>query len=71
MITGERMMKSLDLQPTESNLLETYVKDSIDRNTALHHFVDFLDALEDSWSIAIDGQWGSGKTFFVKQIKKW
>ena len=63
------MMKSLDLQPTESNLLETYVKDSIDRNTALHHFVDFLDALEDSWSIAIDGQWGSGKTFFVKQTK--
>ena len=63
------MMKSLDLQPTESNLLETYVKDSIDRNAALHHFVDFLDALEDSWSIAIDGQWGSGKTFFVKQTK--
>lgn len=32
-------------------------------------FAEILNALSDSCSIALDGKWGSGKTFFVKQTK--
>ena len=62
-------MKSFELKPTEENLLSTYKNDQIGRNTDIHAFVDILNSLEDSCSIALDGAWGSGKTFFVKQVK--
>lgn len=62
-------MKNFELKPTEENLLLTYQKDTIDRNSDVHAFVDILNSLEDSCSIALDGLWGSGKTFFVKQVK--
>lgn len=62
-------MKSFELKPTEENLLSTYKNDQIGRNTDIHAFVDILNSLEDSCSIALNGAWGSGKTFFVKQAK--
>ena len=62
-------MKTLELQPTYENLLECYEKDVIGRNSDLHKFINILDCIEDSCSIALDGRWGSGKTFFVKQAK--
>lgn len=62
-------MKSFELKPTKENLLSTYKNDQIGRNTDIHAFVDILNSLEDSCSIALDGAWGSGKTFFVKQVK--
>ena len=62
-------MRSFDLQPTKENLIRTYVENAIDRNDFLHNFIDFLDVVEGSMSVAIDGRWGSGKTFFVKQAK--
>lgn len=62
-------MKSLELQPTYDNLLNCYEKDTIGRNQDLHKFINILDCIDDSCSIALDGRWGSGKTFFVKQVK--
>lgn len=62
-------MKTLELQPTIENLIDTYKNDTIGRNVFLHRFVKLLDSLEDSCVIAIDNQWGGGKTFFVKQAK--
>ena len=62
-------MKRLDLLPNEENLLETLFRDSIDRNKDIVNFYNLLQSLEYVNSIAIDGRWGSGKTFFVKQAK--
>jgi len=62
-------MKTLESQPTYENLLQCYEKDVIGRNSDLHKFINILDCIEDSCSIALDGRWGSGKTFFVKQAK--
>ena len=62
-------MKKYDLEPSRENLLRTYKEDSIGRNADLIHFIAILDAIEDGCSIALDGNWGSGKTFFVKQAK--
>ena len=62
-------MKTYDLKPTYENLYQTFLDDIIKRNQDVFRFVTALDALEDSCSIALDGNWGSGKTFFIKQAK--
>ncbi|MBO5452502.1 MAG: hypothetical protein J6A69_00840 [Clostridia bacterium] len=62
-------MKLLELQPTYENLIATYKNDSIERNTALHYFVELLESLDGCTSISVNGKWGCGKTFFVKQAK--
>lgn len=62
-------MKSLELKPTYENLVEMLKKDTIFRNENIFNFVNILNSIDDSCSIALDGGWGSGKTFFVKQVK--
>lgn len=62
-------MKNYDLKPTYENLLKTYDEDTIGRTEDVLRFVDILNSLEGGCSIALDGNWGSGKTFFVKQAK--
>lgn len=62
-------MKSLELKATEENLIELLETDRIRRNDSVLNFIRLLDALEDNSTIALDGRWGSGKTFFVKQVK--
>lgn len=62
-------MKSIELQPSKENLLRTFEQDAIERNIDIYRFVNLLNAIEDNCSIALDGAWGSGKTFFVKQAK--
>lgn len=62
-------MKNLYLPCTEKNLLDTFKKDTVGRNHFLRHFIEALNHLDECTIIALDSQWGSGKTFFVKQVK--
>lgn len=62
-------MKKYALDPTYENLLDTYIQDAIGRNDDVFLFCDILNSIEGSCSIALDGRWGSGKTFFVRQTK--
>lgn len=62
-------MKAYDLKPTYENLLETFRNDKIGRCVDVLRFIEILNSVEDSCSIALNGNWGSGKTFFVKQTK--
>ena len=62
-------LKKRDLEPTEENIIDTFVKNSVGRNNSLFKFIEMLNYQDDSYSIAFDGRWGSGKTFFVKQCK--
>lgn len=62
-------MNKLDLQPTIGNILNTFINDSIGRNADVCYFISLLDTLDESNSIAINSDWGSGKTFFVKQVE--
>jgi len=62
-------MKSYELEPTHENLMQSFLADILGRNKDIFAFADILNSLEDSCSIAIDGSWGSGKTFFVNQVK--
>lgn len=62
-------MKAYDLKPTHENLMKTFTEDTVGRNIDVLRFAKILNAIEGSYSIALDGNWGSGKTFFVKQTK--
>lgn len=58
-----------NLKPTDYNIKKTLENDSITRNAGLFRFLKLLLLIEEGYSIALDGNWGSGKTFFVKQVK--
>lgn len=62
-------MKKATLYPTEENIQKTFLNDTLGRNDDLKNFIEILSSIEDNYSIAIDSAWGSGKTFFVKQLK--
>lgn len=62
-------MKKIVLEPSYENLIDTFLKDSISRSSDVCAFVDLLSNVEDSISVGLDGKWGVGKTFFVKQAK--
>lgn len=62
-------MKSLELKPNKEILSETLEKNIIGRNTEIINFIRLLDSIKSNFSIAIDNDWGTGKTFFVKQAK--
>ncbi len=62
-------MNLFELIPSEENIYNTYIEDSIDRSREVVKFAEILDAIPSNCSIAIDSYWGSGKTFFVKQVK--
>lgn len=56
-------MKKFDLMPTHENIIESIKNDTTGRNNYIYNFVKMLNTQSDSWSIAIDGKWGTGKTF--------
>lgn len=62
-------MKKYDIQPTEENIKESLKDNVTGRNENVYQLLQLLNHQEGSWSIAINGDWGSGKTFFVKQCK--
>lgn len=62
-------MKRLELMPTDENILTSLKEDIFERNQDLMYFIQLLDSIEGPYSIALNGSWGSGKTFFVKQAK--
>lgn len=62
-------MKKLELKATEENIIESLENDAIGRNNEVFNFSELLSTLEGPYSVAIDSEWGSGKTFFVKQVK--
>ena len=62
-------MKSLELLPTDENILDTLYQDAFGRNTEIASFLNILTNIEGHFVISIDGKWGTGKTFFVKQCE--
>ena len=62
-------MKRLELMPTDENILKSLQEDIFERNQELQYFIKLLNSIEGPYSIAVNGTWGSGKTFFVKQAK--
>ena len=62
-------LKSMELAPTKENILNALSENLIGRNINVWQFARFCDAIDDKCSIALDAQWGYGKTFFIKQTQ--
>ena len=63
-------MKNYSRTPTEENVLKLLKRNPIGRTEDVLRFVELLSNMEDAcYSIALNGEWGSGKTFFVKQVQ--
>lgn len=62
---GEKM--NLELKPTYENIIKTINEDVLGRNDILKRFVKILYLIKDVNIISLNGEWGSGKTFFVHQ----
>ena len=54
---------------SDENLSNCYINNILERNTYIHSFISMLLSIEKGGVIAIDGEWGSGKTYFVHQVK--
>lgn len=60
---------AFELLPSKENIISTLNEDLIERNRNLYYFLELLNSISCSESIALNGNWGSGKTFFVKQAE--
>ena len=50
-------------------VIDTLIHDAIGRNKHLWQFACFCSAQEKGASVALDGGWGTGKSFFLRQLQ--
>lgn len=62
-------MGKYEILPTEENILAAIEEDLLGRNADIGYFYRLLCSYKGFNSIAVDGRWGSGKTFFVRQTQ--
>ena len=62
-------MKNYNVNATDENVLNSIADDKLNRTRDVKDFIDLLETLEDNSFIALDGAWGDGKTFLVRQIE--
>ena len=62
-------MINLDIPLNQDTIKEILNKNYIDRNKYLNGVLNILNNINESKIIALDGEWGSGKTWFVKAIE--
>lgn len=58
-----------ELDINEENIKNTIISDVLGRNGSIYNFLNLLYSINTKCTISIDGDWGTGKTFFVKQIE--
>ena len=61
-------MRRIDSAPTRDILVKLLHNDALGRNGDLAEFAGILKSIEGGFSLFVDADWGSGKTFFVRQL---
>ncbi len=61
-------MKRNELKLSNENIELTLKNDVLNRKKTLLQLVKLLNSLDENFVISIDGNWGVGKTFFIKQL---
>ena len=62
-------MEKYDIDPSVPNIIDSIKHNDTGRNNSLYYFLKLLNTQKGSWSVAIDGKWGAGKSFFLRQCK--
>lgn len=57
------------LEPNEDNIIESLLNDSLNRKNFVISLVKQLLFSSTNITLALDGKWGSGKTFLLKQVE--
>ena len=63
------ILRRLEKKATEENIRTALAENTIKRNTDLAQMISIIRNIGDGYSIALNSKWGTGKTFFVKQMK--
>ena len=58
-----------DLELTKEKLFELMKTNKLKRNTKINNLLKIINLLKKNTILSIDGNWGCGKTVFVKQIE--
>lgn len=61
-------MKKYELLINDDNLFSTINDDLLGRNSKIINLMKLLNNVNENFIISIDGEWGTGKTFFIKQL---
>lgn len=61
-------MKRVDEEPTPKAIEDALTQDPLHRKREIEDFLKMLIAVEPPYTFVIDAPWGSGKSFFVKQV---
>lgn len=61
-------MNKIEVKPTTENIINMLDKNAIGRNQYVATFLEMLDSVDENFTIFINGDWGTGKTFLIKQI---
>lgn len=62
-------MNSYEIAPTVENVCKSFSEDILGRNAFIKNIVRVIDIFEDNVIIALDGEWGTGKTYTSKHIE--
>ena len=63
-------MKRVDEEPTPEAIDVALTQDPLHRRSEVEDFLKMLITVEPPYTFIIDAPWGSGKTFFVKQVAR-
>lgn len=58
-----------DRNAKEEELKESLGSNLLERNVYLENLIKILTTISEHTVLALDGKWGSGKTFFIKQLE--
>lgn len=61
-------MKKYELLTSDDNIFNTINDDWLGRNSKIINLMKLLNNVDENIIISIDGEWGTGKTFFIKQL---
>lgn len=61
-------MNIYELEPNEKNIKESLINDQLNNMEYLHCLINLFYNITNNQIICIDGDWGVGKTFLIKQL---
>lgn len=63
-------MKKVDIDSNDKDIIKDLLeKNILDRNKNLKIMINFFNNLDGQMVLNLDGQWGTGKTIFLKQLE--
>ena len=62
-------MDTYTLKLNDENIKKTFEEDALGRNEYVLGLVKWINTIENNAILSLEGDWGSGKTFLLKQLE--